>query len=222
MKTNGFHSTGLRLRPLLTCAICLISFVMGGSATTTAATPASDELATHVASSSRALQTFTRSHSFADLSSAVDEMEAASNLHALRPDTFVAQRRTYVRGWAQVLKAIEQSYDPAYNPNDPNDRPISGLPDPQSIPDPNRRATVAALVAANPQKLARASYYHDLLVIDMRAQALLRVTLDQFRKVEPDGTPPDYAALDGILQQAGLSAARRTKIDALFYARGGV
>jgi hypothetical protein len=199
----------------------VISLAIAGSVTATAATPASDEVSAHVDGSSRALQIFARSHSLADLRSAVDEMEAAVNLHALKPDNFVAQRRTLVRGWAQLVKTIEQSYDPTYDPNDRNNRPISGLPDPQSIPDPNGRAWAEAALAANSEKIRRASYYHDLLIIDMRAQTELKTSLDLFRKVEPDGTLPDFAALDGILRQAGLSTARRTKIDAMFYARPG-
>ncbi|HEY0396318.1 MAG TPA: hypothetical protein VGD01_17675 [Candidatus Elarobacter sp.] len=197
----------------------VIGFLIAGSLTAEGATPMPDEVTAHANTSSRALQAFAHSRSFADLRLAVDEMEAAVNLHALKPETFVAQRRTLVRGWAQVLKAIEQSYDPAYDPNDRNNWPIRGLPDPQTIPDPTERARVAAALAANSEKIRRASYYHDLSVIDLRAQTLLKTSLDLFRKVEPDGTPADFAALDGILQQAGLSSTRRTKIDAMFYAR---
>lgn len=220
--TSGIHLTGSRLRRPWACAVCAIIFVIAGSPIATATSPASDELSTHVDGSSRALQAYARSHAFSDLRAAVNEMEAAVNLHALKPDTFVNQRRTLVRGWAQVLKAIERSYDPTYDPNDPNNRPISGLPDPQGISDPKERAWAVAALAANPKKLERASYYHDLSIIDLRAQTLLKTSLDLFRKVEPDGTPPDFAALDGIVQRAGLSSARRTKIDAMFYARPGV
>ena len=47
----------------------------------------------------------------------------------------------------------------------------------------------------------------------------MKAALDLWRRVEPNGTPADFEALDAILQQAGLSTARRTKIDAMFYER---
>jgi hypothetical protein len=63
------------------------------------------------------------------------------------------------------------------------------------------------------------SQYHDLHVIDLLALNSLKVQLNQLRKFEPDGTDGDFAALDGILKEAGLSNARRLKIDTMFYAR---
>jgi hypothetical protein len=192
---------------------------MAGAVAATPARAVPDEIAEHVAGSARALQMYARSHAFGDLTAAVDELEAGVNVHLLEPETFVAQRRTLVRGFTRVLKTIEQSYDPTYDPNDPKSRPKLGLSEFEGSPDPKFRAWVAAEIAANPEKIRRASYYHDLMVIDMRAQTLLKVTLDLLRKVEPSGTPADFDALDGILQQAGLSAARRAKIDAMFYPR---
>jgi hypothetical protein len=146
-------------------------------------------------------------------------MGFAANIDALKSQTFVAQRRALVRGWAKVFKTVEQSYDSTYDPNDPHNRIQWGLPDPQYIQDPKARALAVLASAANQQNIKRAGHYHDLMVIDLRAQGLLRVSLDLFRNVEPDGTPPDFAALDGILQQARISSARRTKIDAMFHAR---
>lgn len=204
----------------LTKAMCLGTLLIAGSVgAALGATP--DEITVHVSSSSRAVQAFSSSHSLADLRTAVDEMVAAGNLHALKPDTFVAQRRTLVRGWGQVFKAIEDSYDPTYDPNDRNNWPAWGLPDPQGVQDPKARAAAVAAITANQQKIKRASYYHDLNVIDLIAQNALKVQLNQFRKVEPDGTDADFAGLDGILQRSGLSHARRMKINAMFYARPG-
>jgi len=208
------------LRRTVACLVCVISMSFVVPATSAAAVPATDELTAHVDASVQRVQAYTFSRSFADLRSAIDEMERAANLSGLRPETWVVQRRTFVRGWAQLLAAIEQSHDPTYDPNDPKDRPIMNLPEPQSFPDnPKTQAWAAVAIAANPKKLARAYYYHDLQIIDMRAQATMKAALDLWRRVEPNGTPADFEALDAILQQAGLSTARRTKIDAMFYER---
>ena len=64
-------------------------------------------------------------------------------------------------------------------------------------------------------------HYLDVQNVDLLAQSSMKAQLNQFRKVEPDGTDADFAMLDGILQQAGLSSARRTKINSMFYARPG-
>lgn len=202
-------------------ALCLSIFLMAGPVGVRAQTPATDNVTAHVGDASRAAQAFSRSHSFVDIRSAIDAMVSAGNLPGFKSGTFVAQRRTLVGGWAQVLKAIEQSYDPTYDPNDRNNWPVWGLPDPQYIKDPQTRAAAVAALAANDQKVKRMSYYHDLHVLDALAQNTLKMELDQLRRMAPDGTDADFAALDAILQRAGLSSALRTKIDSLFYARPG-
>ncbi|MDB5071223.1 MAG: hypothetical protein JWM87_2334 [Candidatus Eremiobacteraeota bacterium] len=204
-----------------TYAICLSALLIAAPLSATAQTTSTDDITVHVGRASRAVQAYGRSRSVEDLRSAVFEMQAAGNLHALKPDTFVAQRRTIVRGWAQLFKVIDDSYDPTYDPNDPNVRPHWHLPDPQDIPDPNARAAAAAAIAANKQKIARATHYLDVQNVDLLAQSSMKAQLNQFRKVEPDGTDADFTMLDGILQQAGLSSVRRTKINRMFYARPG-
>ncbi|HEY0614742.1 MAG TPA: hypothetical protein VGC96_08875 [Candidatus Elarobacter sp.] len=189
--------------------------------TVTAALAGMDEITSHVAGASRSVQAFSRSRSFEYLRSAIREMAAAGNLRALTPATFVVRRRTLVRGWAEVLKAIEQSYDRTYDPNDPNNRPRLGLPDPRYARDAQARAAAEAAIAANQQKVTRAAYYHDLAIMDMLAEATMKAELAQFRRVEPDGTDADFPALDEILRRAGLSSARRAKIDAMFDAHPG-
>ncbi|HEY0395113.1 MAG TPA: hypothetical protein VGD01_11525 [Candidatus Elarobacter sp.] len=181
---------------------------------------ATDDLASHAAGATRAVQAFSRTHSTEDLRTAVFEMLAAGNLNGLKPSTFVAQRRTLIRGWAELFKAIDDAYDPTYDPDDPKNLPARNLPDPRDIPDQKLRAEIAAEVAANPQKIARRAHYFDLYRVDMLAQNSLKMQWDQLRRVEPDGTDADFAALDRILQQTALNTARRTKINAMFYARG--
>jgi hypothetical protein len=176
-------------------------------------------MTSRVADASHSLETFSRTHSYADLRSAVGALVSAVNLHEFTPATFVGKRRTLVAAWAQVLRTIEQSYDPTYDPNDPANRPLLGLPDPASIRDPRERAIVQAQIAANPEKLQRAARWHDVTEIDLLAQAAIKAQLDQLRRVAPEGTDADFAALDDILRKAGLSSTRRTQIDALFYSR---
>jgi hypothetical protein len=181
------------LTKMTTCALCLGAFLLAGPVSAVAHRPATDDVTAHTAGASRALQAYSRSRSIDDLRAAVYEMVAAGN--------FVAQRRTVIRGWAQVFKAIEDSYDPTFDPADRKNRP-----DWQH---------------ANQQQMAEMKHYLDVQHVDMLAQSSLKVQLDQFRKVEPDGPDADFAALDGILQQAGLSSARRMKISSMFYAHPG-
>ncbi len=178
-------------------------------------------LDSHVSASSQALQRFSSSRSLSDLRAAVVEMETALQLDSFPSASFVSQRRTLVRGWAAVVKTIEGAYDPTYDFNNPSNRPQWGLPDPNSITDPSAHAQAVAAVAANDVRIKKAAYYHDLSVLDATAQAALQNALDLLRSVEPEGTSADFPALDAILRQSGMSSARRAKIDALFYSRGG-
>ncbi|HEY4440690.1 MAG TPA: hypothetical protein VGN14_09545 [Candidatus Elarobacter sp.] len=162
------------------------------------------------------LHAYSRSHSFEDLRSAVIEMVGAGdNRDLTKPEDFIEQRRVLVRGWAAVLAVVEQAYDPTYDPNDQSQWPILGL-NPQMIQDPDQRAAEWALVAANDEKVKRASYYHDLRIIDGLAQSSLKAQLAFFRRRAPKGTDADFATLDGIVKDAGLSDALRAKIDLLF------
>ncbi len=205
----------------MACALSLSAFCIVTPAQTLAQTP-TDNVAVHVAAASRAADTFAQSRSLADLRSAIDEMVSAANLPGFKATTFVAQRRTLVTGWAQVLKVIEQSYDPSFDPNDRTNWPVWGLPDPRSISDPALRAAAVAANAANDQKVKRISAYHDLHVLDLLAQHTMKFELDRLRTLAPDGTDADFTALDAILRRAGLSSALRTKLDTMFYARSAM
>jgi hypothetical protein len=162
-------------------------------------------------------------------------MDGTIDIDTLTPGNFIATRRTFVRGWAEVLKAIEQSYDPTFDPHNPDDIPVncvtppleaSGrqLPctDPKYIVDPKARAAYVDAIAKNDEKNARAMHYTKVLLLDQQAMSSLSLTLDLLRKIAPDGASADFVQLDSILQQVGLSDARRTEIDAMFYARPGI
>jgi hypothetical protein len=215
----GHRAEGWRGRPAWIAWLCsgLVLASTGGAG---AASPG-DDLQLHVANSAQALQRFADTRSLGDLRTAVDEMGFALNPDAFTAQTFVAQRRVLVRGWAKVIKTIELSYDPTYDPHDPSNAPQWGLPDPQLIHDPQARQLAIAALAENERRVKRAAYYHDLTIIDLGAQAHLRMSLALLRRIAPAGTPPDAVALDGILQDAAISSARRAKIDALFSASPG-
>lgn len=165
-------------------------------------------------------------NSLSTLQSAIDAMESANYLHALTVENFVAQRRLVVEGWARIIKSIERSYDPAFDPNNARDVPKTCVipPDGQtcgadasSIKDPNARAAYVAELQRNTLNLKRAVYYQRLHAMDMGAMTILQVNLRVFNKIAPEGVGPDFVALDNILRQTGLSNARRSTIDAMFY-----
>lgn len=198
-----------------------------------AATCDSHVIDTRVASALGILQRFESSrrvndvNSLGDLQSAIDTMQSAPDVHALTSENFLAQRRTIVQGWGQILKVIEQSYDPAFNPDNVNDIPTTcvippgGFPctvNPSVIQDPKARAVYVSALQDNALKLKRANYYGRLHVLDMGAMTILEVTLRVFGKWAPNGVGPDFAALDDILRRTTLSDARRKTIDAMFYA----
>jgi len=197
----------------LTIAIVVIA---EASRVVAQAPPTLDDANAHLAAASRAMQQFDASRAPADLRPAIDELTAASNTQVFRrlsAGAFVTQRRTLVAAWAEVLKRIQQSYDPAYDPHSRANWLVWGLPVPEYVHDPQERAAVVAAIKANDEKAKRAGAWHDVMVVDVLAQAILRVVLSQLHKVAPDGAGDDFAALDAILRRAGLSDATRENID---------
>jgi len=157
------------------------------------------------------------------------------DISTLTPDNFTSTRRELVKAWAPVIRAIEQSYDPAFNPQDPKNiqlicvpappvggRTVSeGCIDPNNIKDQKARAAFIASIEENKLRTARFRHYWDIRREDDLAMTHLSMTLDLLRKIAPDGAGADFTALDTILRQAGLSNVRRTTIDSMFYARTG-
>src|SRR6185312_9538087 len=136
------------------------------------------------------------------------------------------QRRALVQGWANILRAIEQSYDPTFDveahlscpvPLEANGQQSLPCSDPSVIQDRRARVSYAASLAAYRSYVHREDQYERLGLLDRRAMSILEMSLDLFRKVAPRGTQPDFVALDRILEQAGITLARRTKIDAMLH-----
>ncbi len=191
---------------------------------------------THVNSSAQALQRYETSHSLDDLETATAAMEGSVDVQALTPDNFIATRRSFVQGYANVLAAIEKAYEPGYDPLDPKNRPhgciipppepdgrsLHPCTDPKEIHDTKARELYVAAIKADRVKTKRAYRYNRIARLDERAMSVLKVELGVFREIAPEGISPDYAAIDSILQSAGLSSARRSKIDAMLYDTPGI
>jgi hypothetical protein len=196
------------------------------SAAASGAAPKKDQTKARVASALQGLQRFYGSHSLEDLHATVDVLTSAVDMTTIKRKNLIARRRTVVQAWAQVLREVELSYDPSFDPSNPNDRPATCLvppreasgrqlpscADPQDLTDPAARAAYVAALQANELKTERASRYQELRNIDDDAMLSLRLNLADFHAV----TRSDSANLDGILRDAGLSDARRAKIDAMF------
>jgi len=188
---------------------------------------------TRINLSSMAMARYASSHSLRDLQAAVDALSGTFVFSDLTPNNFIPTRRAIVQAFGPVLKAIEQSYEPNYNPNDRSNTPFfcppppaglvpsgvsDGCIDPNTIRDPNVRAQYVAAMHTNNLKKQRAGHYADVSNIDAQAMATLSASLELLNSVAPEGAGPDFSALDGILQRAGISSARRAQVDAMFYA----
>lgn len=207
--------------------VCLaLGLSVACTAAASGAAPKKDQTKARVASALQGLQRFYGSHSLEDLHATVDVLTSAVDMTTIKRKNLIARRRTVVQAWAQVLREVELSYDPSFDPSNPNDRPATCLvppreasgrqlpscADPQDLTDPAARAAYVAALQANELKTERASRYQELRNIDDDAMLSLRLNLADFHAV----TRSDSANLDGILRDAGLSDARRAKIDAMF------
>jgi hypothetical protein len=191
----------------------------------TLAAPVGDTTAVGVSHAMQQLRAFESAHSFTELNDAITSLYTSLNLAqgGIVPANYVARRRTYVQAWAQILKTIEQSYDPTFDPKNPVDLPSICLMSPQatsptcfdykSIKDPVARTKMIAAIQANNVKREKAAYWTHLVLADQDAMASLDMQLKEFRTA---GAPPDIRALDAIILQAGISDARRAKLDAMF------
>jgi hypothetical protein len=204
-------------------ACLILCFSVACSAVASAAAPKKDQTKARIATALQGLQRYYSSHSLEDLHGAVDALTSAVDMNAIKHRNRLVRRRTVVQAWAQVLREVELSYDPTFDPNDrpatclvppreASGRQLPSCADPSDIQDPAARAVYVAALQANDHKIQQANHYQELRNIDDDAMLSLRLNLAGFHTV----TPADSAALDGILRRAGLSESRRTKIDAMF------
>lgn len=175
------------------------------------------------------LAEFRRSGALGDLETAIYAMQSSLDIDLFRFDTFVAQRRTFVNGWAQLLRALESSYDPTFDPKNrlpcPPPPPYNGmLPwncDPKLAAGPQSPSVRIKEIQDLQRFQARFQRYDSIQRLDAMAMTSLRMSLDLIRKIAPNGTPSDFSALDATLRSSGISDARRKTIDQWFYAREG-
>jgi hypothetical protein len=220
------------VRGLSASLLCLAIVLQVGTDNCRAATTAaSNGVGASLSEASQAVQRYRASGSSSDLVAAMVAMESAVNIDALTPQNFVQQRRQLVQGWAQILKAIDQSYDPTFNPSDPKNIPFvcvappreadgrQLLPcaNPNDVQDPAARAQYIAAIRANATVAERWNHYQQIARLDQRAMSTLQMSLQLLRSVAPEGSSPDFAAVDSVLVGAGLSSARRAAVDAYFY-----
>jgi hypothetical protein len=209
----------------------ILAFLLVCSPPALSATQA--EVAMRVSNAMQLLQQYKPSPSVDDvqslsvLRSAINAMESATDVPSLTPQNFIQQRRLLVEGWAKIIKAIDNSYDPSFNPNNREDLPSTcvippgGLQcgaDPKEITDPQARAQYISQVQENEEKEKQVLHYKQVHILDMAAMSILRSTLELLRDVAPEGGSSDYAALDAILQHNGLNQARRERIDVMLSA----
>lgn len=190
-------------------------------------TGVADTISMSLSNSTAQLQQYQRSRSLADLEHASEAMQGALNLDELTPQNFIEKRREFVRGWANVIRSIETSYDATFDPNAyvrcpvPPGGNLAPCADPKDITDSYARSTYSAQLNAYYNFQHKRREFIKLQTIDRGAMNYLQGGLDLMRKVAPDGTSSDFAALDAILGQANVSTSRRSKIDSMFYSRPG-
>lgn len=242
LETNPIVSNGVmllmnlyRATKALTVSALAASFIcfalMAGAHEARSATQA--DVAARVSNAMRELQQYKPAPSLHDpqalssLRSAVYTMQLATDVTALTPQNFVGQRRLLVAGWANIIRALQQSYDPSFDPNNVADLPSSciippkGFPcgaDPNHITDPQARAQYVNELRANLEKSKQALYYQQVHNLELGTMSIFGTMLTVFRKVAPEGATSDSAALDAILQQNGVSQARRQALDVLITA----
>lgn len=209
----------------LTCLLLVLACSLAASAVSKN-TAVRDETKSRVASSLDDLQRFNVTNSLDDLQASIDSLSSAVQLRTIASRHIVGRRRLVVRAWAQILHTIEASSDPTFDPTNPRDLPLMcivppreangeqlpGCADPRDLQDPVARAAYVAAIKANAAKAQRMDFQTLLRHLDDDAMLSLRLSLADFRK----RARPDPAALDEIVRQAGISDARRQKVDAMF------
>jgi hypothetical protein len=183
-----------------------------------------------IAVSAAALNRYASTHALSDLQAATEGLSGTVDAYTLNAQNFGPTRRALVRAWAPVLKAVENAYDPSYDPSDPKNVPTScvmppPVPNatrcmsPDQVADPTLRAQYAAAVAANDQIRKSANRYGAVNRLDMEATGLFAATISTLNQIAPPGAGADFNALDGILRSTGLSENRMAKLDAILYER---
>jgi len=174
---------------------------------------AGDRGAAKFTASAQDLQRYRISHSLDDLRQSIYDLQGSLFIFDLAPETFVEQRRARIRQWAEILRVIEQSYDPTYDPAVRYWQPSWPLHRPASAAE---NLQYQKELADFKLRTERTNDYIQLQNVDALAMTSLLMesfALAHYTKME---TVSDFEALDGILVRAGISDERRLEIDAIF------
>ena len=168
-------------------------------------------------------QNFKVSKSLDDFRSAMSAMNSTFDTSSLNSTNFVERRREQVRGWSEIIAAIEGAYQPGYDPFAFQNRPVNCIRipahlfcrrvDPSSIADAKARAEYVAALHANEAKEAREEQYRRIALLEDDATASLTLDLKIFGTLAKPGTPTDTSALDAIMRKSGLSGATRVLVE---------
>jgi len=204
------------MRNIIIQSIRALSLVLACCALVSPAVPSAqttDRVTSGVDDAMILLKRYDATHSLGDLKAAVGRIGGAATIDLFSFRTYVRQRRSFVRGFVAVLKAIELAYDPRYDPDALVNRPEIGcleiatdtgltpVCNPSQLKDANAKTSYAAAVAANKQKIAREKAYLNLVRVDQYAMPHLRSIFascgDSLRPTWAKTMPPSMASYAG-------------------------
>jgi hypothetical protein len=172
------------------------------------------------------LETYKLSRSLDDLQTAIYAMQQSLDVDLFRANAFTFQRRAFVSGWAQVLRSIEDAYDPRFDPDEhlPCPLPRPGEPqgtlfpvvcDPKLIGEPYNDAVRNRELQDLERYRVSYEHYRGVKRLDDESMTTLEMSINLLSEIAPAGTPSDYLALDHIFLDSAISDSRRIKIEAM-------
>ncbi len=172
------------------------------------------------------LEIYRRSRSVGDLQTAIYAMQQSLDVDLFRANAFTLQRRAFVSGWAQVLRSIEDAYDPKFDPNKRLPCPLPrlggslgsilpGVCDPKLIREPENDSVRNKELQDLERYQVSYNHYREVRRLDDESMTVLEMSLDVLCKRAPANVPSDYLALDRIFLDSAISRSRRIKIEAM-------
>ncbi len=172
------------------------------------------------------LEIYRRSRSLSDLQTAAYAMQQSLDVDLFRANAFTLQRRAFVSGWAQVLRSIEDAYDPKFYPDEPLPCPLPRpgerlgyiLPavcDPKLIREPQNDSVRNKELQDLERYRVSYEHYREVKRLDDESMTILEMSLNLLCEVAPAQAPSDYLALDRIFLDSAISDSRRIKIEAM-------
>jgi hypothetical protein len=168
-----------------------------------------------------ALADFRETHATEHLQSAVAALESAAIPDAADAAQRAAARAQAAKLWLAVIAAIDESIDPAF---DPEDVPAKGLTpppcgdeqlqagaDPKAIADPAARAQYEAALRENQKKAER----HRLQTRLRRLEPRASFGAEAFLKLHYTASAADTKECAALIAEAGLSERRNRRLQAI-------